>query len=27
MIASGIIQQVKINFDCNPKPRQELTHS
>ncbi len=25
MIASGIIQQVKINFDCKPKPPQELS--
>ncbi len=24
MIASGIIQQVKLNFDCTPKPPQEL---
>jgi multiple antibiotic resistance protein len=27
MIASGIIQQVKINFDYTPKPKQELTTS
>jgi small neutral amino acid transporter SnatA (MarC family) len=27
MIATGIIQQVKLNFDCTPKPSQEIiTH-